>query len=150
MSVTTDLLNGIAAMSAAAGVGTYSPAGMYTAVQTGIFMKIMPATPDRVIVLTAVNQGDNITDPFGQIMVQARFRGLPGQPLDVDELGDSFFDIFHGTTGLVFASMGAVQMNRKVSVPNGMDDLKRWERIDQYYLDVAFPPTVNRPAGGSW
>ena len=150
MSATSDLLTGIATMSAAAGVGTYSPSGVYTAGQTGIFMKVMPANPDRVIVLTAVNQGDDISNPFGQIMVQARFRGLPGQPLDVDDLADSFFSIFHGTTGLVFGTMGAVQMNRKVSVPNGMDDLKRWERIDQYYLDVDFPLTANRPAGGSW
>jgi hypothetical protein len=150
LSAITDLLNGIATMSATAGVGVYDPAAVYTTGQTGIFMKVMPATPDRVIVLTAVNQGDSISDPFGQVMVQARFRGLPGQPLDVDVLADSFFDIFHGTTGLVFGSVGAVQMNRKVSVPMGMDDLKRWSRVDQYYLDVAFPPTVNRPPGGSW
>ncbi len=145
-----DLLNGIAALCAASGLGTYDPAGSYTAGQTGIFMKVMPATPDRVIVLTAVNQGDSITDPFGQIMIQARFRGLPNQPLDVEVLGDQFFDIFHGTTSLLTGTTTVVQMNRRVSVPMGMDANTRWERADQYYLDVSFPPTVNRPAGGSW
>lgn len=151
MSDTTDLLTGIAQLIAAQVPAiTFNPSGVYTTGQTGIFFKVMPPSPDRAVVLHAVNQGDSITDPFGQIMVQVLFRGAQGNPLDVDDLGDSVFDILHGTTGLIFGSMTAVQMNRKVSVPMGMDDLKRWSRADQYYSDVAFPPTVNRPAGGSW
>jgi hypothetical protein len=110
----------------------------------------MPASPDRVITLTAVNQGDDITMPLGQVMVQVRGRGLPNRPTDVDDLLDSIFAVLHGTTNLVFGSVTVVQMNRKVSVPMGMDDSKRWERVDQYYLDLDFPPTANRPAQGSW
>lgn len=149
MSVTSDLLTGIAQMIAGAGLGiTYSPTGVYTSGQTGIFMKIMPAAPDRVVTLTAVNQGDDITDPFGQIMVQVRGRGLPNKPVDADDLLDGIFTILHGTKGLVFGSMTVDQCNRKVSIPMGADTSQRWERIDQYYLDASFPATANRPDGG--
>lgn len=151
MSVTTDLLEGIAGMIAGAGLGvTFSPTGVYTASQTGVFMMMMPAAPDRVVTLTAVNQGDDISMPLGQVMVQVRGRGLPNRPTDVVKLLDDIFDVLHGATNLVFGSATVIQMNRKVSVPMGMDDSKRWERADQYYLDVDFPATTNRPVQGSW
>jgi len=149
MFVTTDLLEGIAGMIVAGVPGTsYNPAA--PTVNGGILLKLMPASPDRVITLTAVFQGDDITMPLGQVMVQARGRGLPNRPTDVDDLLDSIFPVLHGTTNLAFGSVTIVQMNRKVSVPMGMDDLKRWERVDQYYLDLDFPPTANRPEQGSW
>lgn len=151
MSVTSDLLTGIATMIAGASLGiTYSPTGVYTASQTGVFMKIMPAAPDRVVTLTAVNQGDDITMPLGQIMVQVLGRGLPNKPVDVDDLLDGIFAILHGATNLAFGTVTVIQCNRKVSVPMGMDTSQRWTRADQYYLDVDFPPTSNRPDGGSW
>ena len=151
MSTTTDLLTGLAGMIAGAGLGiTYNQAGAYTAGQTGIFMKIMPATPDRVVTLTLVPRRDDITMPYGQAMVQVRGRGLPNNPLDIDSLLDSIFDILHGTKDLTFGTAHVTQMNRESSVPNGMDDAKRWERFDAYAIDLDVPPTVLRPAGGSW
>lgn len=149
MSVTKDLLEGIAGMIVAGVPGTSYNLAAPT-VDGGIVLKLMPASPDRVITLTAVNQGDDITMPLGQVMVQVRGRGLPNRPTDVDDLLDSIFDVLHGTKNLTFGSVTIVQMNRKVSVPMGMDDSKRWERIDQFYLDLDFPATANRPAQGSW
>jgi hypothetical protein len=151
MSVTSDLLTGLAVKLAAAGLGiTWSPSGVYTAGQTGAWMKILPAAPDRAVVLNAVVQGDDISIPLSRVMVQVRGRGLPNKPLDVDDLMDSISDVLHGSTNLTFGTVHVTQMNRLISIPNGMDDMKRWERIDQYYLDVDVPPTANRPAGGSW
>lgn len=151
MSDTSDLLTGLAAMIAGAGLGiTYNQNGIYTSGQTGILMKVMPSTPDRVVVLNAVSQGDHITLPQGQVMVQIRGRGLPGQPLDVDTLLDSIKTILHGSTNLIFGGVTVIQMNRQVRAPLGMDDSKRWETADQYYLDVATPPTALQPASGSW
>jgi hypothetical protein len=46
--------------------------------------------------------------------------------------------------------MHVVQINRYVTVPNGMDSAQRWERIDQYRADIDFPPTTLRPTNGSW
>lgn len=152
MSATTDLLTGVAVKIAAEVTPTivYTSLGVYTAGQTGIMMKVMPATPDRVVTLALVTQGDNITQPLGNWMLQVRGRGLPGQPLDVDDLMDSIFDVLHGTQNLVFGTVTVIQMNRQVSVPMGEDTAKRWERVDQYYLDVNLPGSTNRPTAGSW
>ncbi|TIH33679.1 phage tail terminator protein [Subtercola vilae] len=151
MSVNSVLLDGLAKFAASANIGfTYTPNGLYSASQTGIYVVALPDKPDRAMTLTAVNQGDDITNAFGQVMVQARFRGLPNQPLDTENLGDSVFDVFHGTTNLIFGGVTVVQMNRRVSIPMGQDAAKRFERVDQYYLDVSTPTTTNRPAGGSW
>ena len=151
MGVTTDLLNGIAGKIAAEATPAivWNPNAVYTASQTGIFMKFVPTAPDRVVVLTAVNQGDDISMPAGQVMVQVRGRGLPNRPTDVDDLLDSIFPILHGATDLIFGTVTVTQMNRKVRVPMGQDDSKRWELIDQYYLDVSTPPTVLRPTSGN-
>jgi hypothetical protein len=149
MGATRDLLNGLAGMIAAAGFGVFNPNGVYASTDTGIIMLIMPGSPDRVIVLNAVSQGDNITIPLGQVMVQVRVRGLPNNPLDALDLSDSIFAILHGTKDLTFGSVHVIQMNRKVNVPMGQDDVKRSEMVDQYYLDVDAPPTALRPAGGS-
>lgn len=151
MSVTSDILTGVATLIAGAGLSiSYNADGRYTGSQTGIYMKTSPPAPDRIVVLTAVNQGDDITMPLGQVMVQVKGRGLPNKPLDVDDLLDGIFVRLHGTTNLTFGTTTVIQCNRRVSVPMGEDDRKRWERIDQYYLDVDFPATNNRPAGGSW
>lgn len=147
--VTTELLEGIAGMIVAGVPGTsYNPSA--ATVNGGILLKRMPASPDRVITLTAVFQGDDITMPLGQVMVQVRGRGIPNRPTDVDDLLDDIFDVLHGTTNLTFGSVTIVQMNRKVSVPMGTDANVRDERVDQYYLDLDFPATANRPALGSW
>ncbi|MGH3704203.1 MAG: phage tail terminator protein [Agromyces sp.] len=152
MSNTTALATGLAAHIAAAGIGiAWNPAGTYPAGQTGIFMKLMPQSPDRVVTINVVWGNDDITLPLSAPMVQIRGRGLPNRPLDVDDLLDPVADLLHGSTGLVFGGLRVVQMNRRVVVPMGMDDTsKRWERVDQYYLDVDVPPTSNRPEGGSW
>lgn len=149
MGVTTDLLEGIAGMIVAGVPGTsYNPSA--PTVNNGILLKRMPPSPDRVIVLTAVYQGDDITMPLGQVMVQVRGRGLPNRPTDVDDLLEDIFPVLHGVTKRTFGTVTIIQMNRKVSVPMGTDANMRDERIDQYYLDVDFPPTTNRPEQGSW
>jgi hypothetical protein len=149
MGATRDLLNGIAGMIVTAGIGVLNTNGVYASTDTGIIMLVMPGSPDRVIVLNAVSQGDNITIPLGQVMVQVRVRGLPNNPLDALDLSDSIFAVLHGATNLTFGSVHVIQMNRKVNVPMGQDDVKRSEIADQYYLDVDAPPTALRPAGGS-
>jgi hypothetical protein len=150
MGTATDLSNGIATMISNAGIAVYNTSSVYADSATGIVFKDMPAKPDRCVVITVVPLTDQISMPLGQVMVQVRTRGNPGAPLDVDDLGDSIFAVLHGTTALTFNSVYVNQMNRHLSVPMGMDSLKRWERADQYYLDLSYPPTSNRPAGGSW
>jgi hypothetical protein len=86
--------------------------------------------------------------PLGLAMVQAKVRGLPGQVLDTGDLADAVFDLFHGATDLTMGSTHAVQVFRRVSVPPTMDAQRRWTRIDHYYVDLDYPATTHRPAGG--
>lgn len=151
MSAVTDILPGIATTIANAGLGvTYNASGTYTTGQTGIFMLAVPAAPDRIVTLTFVAQGDDPSLPYGQGMVQVLTRGLPGQPMDTETLADSIFTLLHGSTNLTYGSTTITQLNRKVSVPMGQDDSKRWSRADQFYMDYTPAASANRPAGGSW
>lgn len=151
MSAVTDVLPGIASLIANAGLGvTYSASGTYTTAQTGVYMLAVPTAPDRIVTLTFVAQGDDPSLPYGQAMVQVLTRGKVGDPMDCEALADSIFNLLHGSTNLQFGTTNVTQMNRRVSVPMGQDDSKRWSRADQFYLDYTVAPTTNRPFNGSW
>lgn len=148
MGATRDLLTGLAQMINDSGIAVYDPSGVYTAGQTGIIFKNVPTTPDRVVVLTAVPFTDLTMVPAGLVLVQVRTRGLPNNPLDVDDLGDAVFDLLQGLRDQTFGTVHIIQCLRKSSVPMGQDSSKRWERVDHMYTDLDFPATVNRPSGG--
>lgn len=151
MAATKDILDGIAQLLAGAGLGlTFNANGVYTAGQTGILFMTMPDAPDRCVVLSLVDTGDDPTMPLGSKMLQVRGRGARNNPLDVGELLDPIFDLLHGRTYLVVGGQTIIQILRQVSAPMGSDILHRWERADQYYMDVGAAPTALRPAGGSW
>ncbi|WP_200930842.1 hypothetical protein, partial [Microbacterium sp. Leaf351] len=69
---------------------------------------------------------------------------------DVDDLLDPIFTVLHGLTGITVGSQTVIQCLRRISAPMGTDQSKRWERADQYYLDVDAPPTDLRPERGAW
>lgn len=150
MTAVTDILTGVAGMITTAGLGTYNPAGTYTATQTGIYFNTVPDTPDRLVTLTFVAQQDDPSLPYGRGMVQVRVRGNPADPMDTETLTDQIFAVLHGATNVQFGSTNVTQILRRVSVPMGQDPAKRWTRTDQFYLDYTVTPTVNRPLGGSW
>ncbi|MCC2033068.1 minor capsid protein [Microbacterium allomyrinae] len=151
MAATRDLLTGIAELLAASGLGlSWNPAGVYPAGQTGIFMLFTPTAPDRCVVLNLVDRADDPSMPLGEKMLQVRGRGNRNDPLDVADLLDPIFDTLHGRTNLVIGGQTIIQILRRTSAPMGTDDSVRFERADQYYLDVDAAPTAIRPAGGSW
>jgi hypothetical protein len=151
VAATKDILEGVATLLAGAGLGlSWNPLGVYTAGQTGIFMMTMPPTPDRCVTLALVDTDDNPTMPLGSKMLQVRGRGAANDPLDVGELLDPIFDTLHARENLTVGGQTIIQILRRVSAPMGADDQYRWERADQYYLDVDAAPTALRPAGGSW
>lgn len=150
MGTTTELLDGFATIIAAAGLAAWTPTGIYAANETGIFRKVLPDAPDRAIALTLVDTSDDPTMPLGSKMLQVRGRGRPSEPWDVDDLLDPIFDLLHGRTDITIGSQTVIQCLRRVSAPMGMDNAKRWERADQFYLDVDAPPTSLRPERGAW
>lgn len=147
-STARDLLTGIAQMIADSGIGVYRTAGAYASNETAVVFKSMPSSPDRAIVLTAVPMTDQVFIPMGMVLVQARCRGVPGDPLDVDDLGDAVFDLLHGLKAMTLGSVHIIQCLRNSSVPMGQDSSRRSERIDHFYIDLDYAPTTNRPAGG--
>lgn len=146
---TRDIFTGLATLIAGAGIGVYRPDGSaYAAGETAIVFAESPPSPDRVIMMQVVPMTDETVLPSGVWMVQFYFRGVPGNRLDVHDLGDSVFDLLQGATGLTLGSVTVDQCQRQGSVPNGQDPSKRWTRIDRYMLDLNTAPTLNRPAGG--
>lgn len=151
MTDTRAFLTELGEYLAGAGLGlSWNPDALYTAGQLGIWTKLMPAAPDRAVVINVVWGGDDITMPRSQPMIQIRARGAAGKPLDVDDILDPIAATLHGKTNLPLGGFMVVQINRRVVAPLGADESKRWERADQYYADVDVPPTINRPEGGSW
>jgi hypothetical protein len=145
---TRDLLTGLAQMIADTGIAVYRPTGVYQPGETGVTFKASPQNIDRCIMLMCVPITDGAMVPMGRWMVQAYVRGLPNDPMDVEDLGDAVFDLWQGATNITLGSTHAIQILRQGSVGNGQDDSKRWTRIDRYLLDLDVAPTVNRPANG--
>lgn len=149
MGAMRDLAVGFATTIAGSGIGVYrSDGSAYTAAETAIVFKDMPQAPDRVICLTPVPLTDETVLPQGLVLVQVKMRGLPGNALDVDDLGDAVFDLMQGATNLVFGSTQVIQILRNSSVPMGVDDSRRWLRTDHFYADLGYPTTAKRPEGG--
>jgi hypothetical protein len=141
----TDIANGFAQILVNASIGVFNPSGAYQPADTAIVMKNVPVSPDRLVTVTVVPLTDDVAVTQGQVMVQLRFRGVPNVPLDVDDLGDSVSPLFHGLRSTQMGSVYVVQCLRQQSVPLGQDAAKRWERADQFYLDVEYPPNPHIP-----
>lgn len=150
MGAAEDISVGFAQIIANAGYAVFDPAADYQDTDTGILFKAVPAKPDRLVTITVVPLSDDLAAPQGQLMVQLRYRGNQGDPLDVDDLADQIKPLFHGLTNTVMGAHTVVQCDRRQSVPLGQDDFKRWSRADQFYLDVEYPPTPLVPYGGTY
>jgi len=133
MSFTTDLLTGLSTYLAANGV------------TTPVFFKALPTAPDRCIAITAYAATDEPKVALSHVRVQFWFRGIVNNSLDVDELGDSVFNLLQGAEDLTFGTAHVVQALRVSSIQLGADANKRNERSDNFQLDVDVPITLGRP-----
>lgn len=141
----TDLLTGLAQHLNDAGVGVYKPAGGYLASDTAIVFGELPTAPDRVIALSLYGFTDAITQNLSSPRVQVMLRGTPNNSLDVGTLAVSVFGAMHALAGADYGTAHVVQCNRFSTVPLGVDESKRYERADNYLLDVNTPATPGRP-----
>lgn len=145
MSITADLLAGVAAELEVAGIAQRSDTG-WSDGQTAITYSFMPSAPDRVVTLTVYRSGpEHPEQPLGRMNLQVRTRGLPGEPGDVDDLDDSIYLLLQGLTGRAYGSLFVIQVMQRSSLPMGVDTNDRWERSSNYALDVNYPPTQSRP-----
>lgn len=146
---TVDLLEGIAGLIVAAGLGVYRPVGAdepYAETEVGITLNDMPPEPDWIICLSDYQvAADPYPTSFGTIGVQIRTRAAGPDPRNEKRLRGALFQLLHGTTDRWFGSCHLVQLLYKTTVPLNEDDSNRWEYSTNYYADVDFPPTPNRP-----
>lgn len=146
MSPTSDLLTGLAQFLADQGVVTYrSDGSAYAASETGVVFGLMPQTPDRVVCLTDYPVNDDAANPWSQVRVQIRTRGVPNDPLDNAQLRDAVNTALQSKAALTFGSVTVAQALRISSIPMGIDDNRRFEYADNYQFDVQLPSTANRP-----
>jgi hypothetical protein len=141
---TSRLLTGLAEHLAANGVGVWHPDGSaYAAGETGILLRAIPTTPDRIITLAAYPVGGGtpgIADTTTGI--QARFRGGT-DPRDCDDLADAIHDLLDSATNLTLGGVRVVQLYRQSYASLGQDTNRRWEASHNYYVE-AMRPTLNR------
>ncbi|MEW1843140.1 minor capsid protein [Nonomuraea angiospora] len=134
------LLNGLAELLAARGIGVWSPVGAYTPHQLALTIGGLPATPDTAISLAIYGTGgDDLDNGDSTVLVQLRMRAK-GDPRDVGDYADAVFAVLHGLTEVRLPSGVLVLLARRTVVaPPGRDSSGRWERADSYELIVHWP-----------
>lgn len=140
MGFQADLCTGIAQLLAGAGVGVWNPASPYAATDIAISVRVMPAAPDAVIMLTPYPVSDDyaLSDSVVGLQVQTRTGGE--DPTTTDDLTDQVFDALQGLYGVTLSTGIKVQaVERRSSLPLGQDDLHRWVNSDNYYLTLWRP-----------
>lgn len=143
MGRTADLTVGLAEHLESVGVGHWSPTGVFTPDQTGITTKAVPPNPDRIVALTPYTVTDEVLGHRVQGM-QVRTRGLPGQPLDVDDLDDEVYGELHGREGLVLGGVKTHLIYRASHGALGLDGEHRTENTSNFYFLIDAPTAHTR------
>lgn len=143
---TTDLLTGIAARIDALGIGTWRPAGAYTASdEPAVYRGSVGSEVDRAIGLRVYSPVDDPGLGITLQPVQFYLRGARNAgPDSVEAIGGALFNAFHGVEKQVFSGIEVALMWRNSAVPLGVDSLDRETAAHNYYLR-AMRRTVSRP-----
>ncbi|MFD7072314.1 minor capsid protein [Streptomyces sp. NPDC059913] len=133
MTYTVDLLDGLARLLAAAGLGVYRPDGAYVAGETAITIASLPPAPERVICLSAYPVTDSPVLTDTTTGVQVRTRAGP-DPREVDALDDQVHELLHGSGPHRFGAVPVQLVFRVSAAPIGTDASGRWERSANYQV----------------
>lgn len=137
MGYTRDLVTGIAALLADAGLGVYDPNGIYTEGTHAITYGSMPEEPTRVICLTPYEVEDTgHTDVITGMQVRMR-EGL--DPTAVLDLADLVRDELHCRERLQFGATRVGLIWRESQGPMGQDPHGREEISATYYIRATRP-----------
>lgn len=140
MSITSDLLTGLATDLNTEGLATYTGGA-----GGNVFLKALPTSPDRAVAITAYSAQDDATQALSTIRVQFYFRGVPNDATDVDDLADDVFLWLQGLQGRTYGSVHVTHALRVSTVQLGVDSSKRCERSDNYAFTCNLPSTSGRP-----
>lgn len=140
MTLANDLMSGVAELLAAAGVGTWTPTGAYgPAVDRPIFIRDMPANPDRLIVVShyLIPQRGWTTDVVEGI--QVRNRGPKGDSRPADDDADAIRAVLDGREHVTVGGRHVSLIEWRSGAPMGRDDNRRWETAQNFYLFTTRP-----------
>lgn len=140
MSVTSDLLTGLATDLNTEGLAVYNGGA-----GGSVFFKELPTAPDRAVALTAYSSQDDAAQNLSTIRVQFYFRGARNNSVDVDDLADSVFLWLQGLQGRQYGSVYVAHALRVSAMQMGVDENKRGERSDNYAFTCNLPQTSGRP-----
>lgn len=136
---TVTLLRGLAEYLAGAGIGKWSESS-YAAADIGIRLFDVPQTPDRAITLTPYTIGDDVRTDISDQGIQIRCRG-PARAnatfaLDLD---DAIFNTLQAAEHLRLGGLVVDSIERRSSLPMGVDGSGRWEIASNYALTLSRP-----------
>lgn len=145
---TRTLLEGLAGVLDAAGVGYWRPDDTYEAsdgeaLQPAIVLIDLPDEPEQVICLTDYPVVDEPGLSDSIVGVQVRTRG-GRNPLEASDLRDGVYGVLHGLRNVVFTpvepatgeAVVIAQIYRQNATPIGPDGQGRYERSENYYVMV--------------
>ncbi|MDX3214572.1 minor capsid protein [Streptomyces sp. ME02-6991-2B] len=128
-----DVVDGLARLLDTAGVGTYSPDGIFPPGATAITDTVLPASTDRAVVLAAYLTQEHATLTDCTVMVQVRTRaGL--DPRDVARLDGAVHAVLHGSGPWTFGTARVLLITRQSAAYIGPDGQGRHERTSNYQL----------------
>lgn len=140
---TSNLVAGVAELLAAGGAGVWDPdGGVYAPDAVGITQGTIPQSPDRIVCLTPYPVSEEPGSQDVIVSIQVRCRGTR-DPSVVDDLADAVRELLHGLTSVVLGGIGVSQVWRNSTAPLGPDQLGRYERTDNYYVQAARPGPLN-------
>jgi hypothetical protein len=140
---TTTFMDGLAQHLENRDVGIFHSSGVaYTTNQTAIVFNAVPASPDRVIVLTPYAAADDPTQAETTLSVQVRVRGTK-DPRTAYALDDAVFEAWQNLPRSLVGGAMVAGIYRTSSAYMGMDSNGRHEHVSNYDIR-AHRPTLHR------
>lgn len=143
MSFTTELVHGIAAVSAdeSDGLLTFRPSGSYLTGEIGLYRVVLPEEPPNVVAITLYPLTDLASSGDPVYGVQFRYRATSNATLD--EIEDALMSSWSRRGG---GSLGTVRLVQSVwssGASLGQDANDRLVRSVNYYFTVHRPSFTN-------
>jgi len=135
-----DLVTGVLQDLENAGVGVYrSDGSAYLTGETALVAMLMPAAPDRCVVVTAYTIDASPDQATETLRLQTRSRGARNQPLDAGTLDKQVRTVLQGLQHRQYGGCDANHILIFSSIPLGHDDSDRWEISTNWTVDASNP-----------
>jgi hypothetical protein len=140
----TDLHEGFAQILAAevdaAQNLAWQSTGSYPTGKTGIFIRHVPDSPNRIVVLASYGLSDDAVYADSDVGLQVRTRSAGEDPRDVDDLDEAIADVLLGRFPFTLPTgIRIVTLTRSSAAPLGQDANRRWERTSNFALGLHRP-----------